>query len=182
MTRENGLGVRVSLTALIKIGRYANWRSRRSVKPLPSGVVGSNPALPIYMPQSLSWWRSCLEDSRPVIPACRFKSCLRRYHIWRRVLTGRQPVPNTGDPKGFGGSNPPVFAYKPLWQNWQMHLPAKQGSVDPASGVGTRERRSVRGAASFPSFFLKTCNKALKLYYEYNDKAFKRCYSGCQKK
>ena len=87
-------------------------------------------------------------------PACRFESCLRRYHIWRRVLTGRQPVPNTGDPKGFGGSKspfhsgrrradvhpdvvrPPVFAYKPLWQNWQMHLPAKQGPVDPASGVG----------------------------------------------
>ena len=153
-----------------------------------------------YMPQSLSWWRSCLEDSRPVIPACRFKSCLRRYHIWRRVLTGRQPVPNTGDPKGFGGSKsplrsgrrradvhpdvvrPPVFAYKPLWQNWQMHLPAKQGPVDPASGVGTRERRSVREVTSFPGFFLKTCNKALKLYYEYNDKVFKWCYSESQKK
>ena len=110
MIRENGLGVRIPLTALINIGRYANWRSRRSVKPLPSGVVGSNPALPIYMPQSLSWWRSCLEDSRPVIPACRFKSCLRRYHIWRRVLTGRQPVPNTGDPKGFGGSKSPFHS------------------------------------------------------------------------
>ena len=152
MIRENGLGVRIPLTALINIGRYANWRSRRSVKPLPSGVVGSNPALPTYMPQSLSWWRSCLEDSRPVIPACRFKSCLRRYHIWRRVLTGRQPVPNTGDPKGFGGSNPPVFVYKPLWQNWQMHLPAKQGSVDPASGVGTRERRSFREQLVFLAF------------------------------
>ena len=105
-----------------------------------------------YMPQSLSWWRSCLEDSRPVIPACRFKSCLRRYHIWRRVLTGRQPVPNTGDPKGFGGSNPPVFAYKPLWQNWQKHLPAKQGPVDPASGVGTRERRSSREQLIFLAF------------------------------
>ena len=98
------------------------------------------------------------------------------------MLTGRQPVPNTGDPKGFGGSNPPVFAYKPLWQNWQMHLPAKQGPVDPASGVGTRERRSVREVASFPGFFLKTCNKALKLYYEYNDKVFKWCYSESQKK
>ena len=152
MIRENGLGVRIPLTPLIKIGRYANWRSRRSVKPLPSGVVGSNPALPTYMPQSLSWWRSCLEDSRPVIPACRFKSCLRRYHIWRRVLTGRQPVPNTGDPKGFGSSNFPVSVYKPLWQNWQMHLPAKQGPVDPASGVGTRERRSSREQLIFLAF------------------------------
>ena len=123
-----------------------------------------------YMPQSLNWWRSCLEDSRPVIPACRFESCLRRCHIWRRVLTGRQPVPNTGDPKGFGGSKsplrsgrrradvhpdvvrPPVFAYKPLWQNWQMHLPAKQGPVDPASGVGTRERRSSREQLVFLVF------------------------------
>ena len=114
-------------------------------------------------------------------PACRFESCLRRYHIWRRVLTGRQPVPNTGDPKGSGGSNPPVFAYKPLWQNWQMHLPAKQGPVDPASGVGTGSGAHT-GSNWFSWFFLKTCNKALKLYYEYNDKAFKRCYSGCQKK
>ena len=72
--------------------------------------------------------------------------------LWRRVLTGRQPVPNTGDPKGFGGSNPPVFAYKPLWQNWQMHLPAKQGPVDPASGVGTRERRSSREQLVFLVF------------------------------
>ena len=64
------------------------------------------------MPQSLNWWRSCLEDSRPAIPACRFKSCLRRYHIWRRALTGRQPVPNTGDPKGFGGSKS-SFHYGP---------------------------------------------------------------------
>ena len=63
-----------------------------------------------YMPQSLSWWRSCLEDSRPVIPACRFESCLRRYHIWRRVLIGRQPVLNTGDPKGFGGSKSPFHS------------------------------------------------------------------------
>ena len=152
MIRESGLGVRISLTALINIGRYANWRSRRSVKPLPSGVVGSNPALPTYMPQSLSWWRSCLEDSRPVIPTCRFESCLRRCHIWRRVLTGRQPVPNIGDPKGSGGSNPPVFAYKPLWQNWQMHLPAKQGSVDPPSGVGTRERSSSSDQLFFRVF------------------------------
>jgi len=63
-----------------------------------------------------------------------------------------------------------------------MHLPAKQGPVDPASGVGTRERRSARGEAGFPGFPLKTCNGILKLYYWYNDKGFKWCYSGCQKK
>ena len=79
------------------------------------------------------------------------------------MLTGRQPVPNTGDPKGLGGSNPSVSVYKPLWQNWQMHLPAKQGPVDPASGVGTRERRSARGEADFSGFSLKTCNRILKL-------------------
>ena len=68
------------------------------------------------------------------------------------VLIGRQPVPNTGDPKGFESSNLSVFAYKPLWQNWQMHLPAKQGPVDPASGVGTRERRSSREQLVFLDF------------------------------
>jgi len=44
-----------------------------------------------------------------------------------------------------------------------MHLPAKQGPVDPASGVGTRERRSARGEADFSGFSLKTCNRILKL-------------------
>ena len=29
--------------------------------------------------------------------------------------------------------------------------------------------------------FLDTCNKALNLYYGYNDKVFKWCYSICQK-
>ena len=70
------------------------------------------------------------------------------------MLTGRQPVPNTGDPKGFGSSNLPVSVYKPLWQNWQMHLPAKQGPVDPASGVGTREWRSVMEKTDFPAIYL----------------------------
>ena len=98
---------------------------------------------------------------------------------WRRVLTGRQPVPNTGDPKGFGVQDP--AAYKPLWQNWQMHLPAKQGSVDPASGVGTGSGAHP-GSNWFSWIFKKHCNKALNLYYRYNDKVFKWCYSESQKK
>ena len=56
-------------------------------------------------------------------------------------------------------------------------LLSKQGPVDPASGFGTRERRPARGVVVSPAFFLKTCNKALNLYYEYNDKVFKQCYS-----
>ena len=46
--------------------------------------------------------------------------------------------------KGLGVRIPPsslLITSKPLWQNWQMHLPAKQGSDRPASGVGTREWR-----------------------------------------
>ena len=75
----------------------------------------------------------------------------------RSSLNGRSPlrfgrrkteVPRTscdpGRPATPDVVRPPVFAYKPLWQNWQMHLPAKQGPVDPASGVGTRERSEER--------------------------------------
>ena len=152
-----------------------------------------------YMPQSLNWWRSCLEDSRPVIPACRFESCLRRCHIWRRVLTGRQPVPNTGDPKGFGGSKsplrsgrrradvhpdvvrPPSSLISRFGRIGKCTCPLSRGRLirHPGSGPGSGAHP---GSNWFSWFFLKTCNKALKLYYEYNDKAFKRCYSGCQKK
>ena len=94
-----------------------------------------------YMPQSLKWWRSCLLNSWSVIPACGFEPRLWRYTgvcANRAGSLSRKQV----DPKGSEGSNPSILAFKPLWQNWQMHLPAKQGSARPASGVGTRERRS----------------------------------------
>ena len=137
---------------------------------MPSGAAGSNPALPTICRSPSTGggavWKTVGRGKTGlqvrVLPAA--------LSYLETVLIGRQPVPNTGDPKGFGGSKspfhsgrrradvhpdvvrPPVFAYKPLWQNWQMHLPAKQGPVDPASGVGTRERRSSREQLVFLDF------------------------------
>ena len=132
-------------------------------------------------------------------PACRFESCLRRCHIWRRVLIGRQPVPNTGDPKGFGGSKsplrsgrrradvhpdvvrPPSSLISRFGRIGKCTCPLSRGRLirHPGSGPGSGAHP---GSNWFSWFFLKTCNKALKLYYEYNDKVFKWCYSESQKK
>ena len=152
---------------------------------MPSGAAGSNPALPTLCRSPSTGGGAVWKKVGRGKPGLQVQVLSAALSIWRRVLIGRQPVPNTGDPKGFESSNLSVFAYKPLWQNWQMHLPAKQGPVDPASGVGTRERRSARKETDFSDFSKKpqkSCNKPSYLYYEYNDKAFKRCYSGCQKK
>ena len=77
---------------------------------MPSGVAGSNPALPTLCRSPSTGGGAVWKADGRVIPVCRFESCLRRYHIWRRVLTGRQPVPNTGDPKGSGGSKSPFHS------------------------------------------------------------------------
>ena len=63
----------------INIGRYAKWLSKRTVTPLPSGAVGSNPTLLTIRRSPSNRWRSCLEDFRSVIPACGFESRLWRY-------------------------------------------------------------------------------------------------------
>ena len=47
----NGLGVRVPLTALIHIGRYANRIKQAVCKTVAFGLVGSNPTLPTYTPR-----------------------------------------------------------------------------------------------------------------------------------
>ena len=110
--RASGLGVRISLTALINIGRYAKSKSGQSVKLLPPGAAGSNPALPTICRSPSTGGGAVWKADGRVIPVCRFESCLRRYHTWRRVLIGRQPVPNTGDPKGFESSKS-SFHYGP---------------------------------------------------------------------
>ena len=104
-------------------------------------------------PQSLNWRRRCLENSWSADTGLRVRIPPVAFYLRRRVLTGRQPVPKTGDPFGSGGSSPPASAHKPLWQNWQMHLPAKQGSDH--SGIRGRDPGAVlsRGILCFPGCF-----------------------------
>ena len=112
-----------------------------------------------YTPQSLNRVEA-LFGRQPVgeIPACGFKSRLWRFYTGMCAnraggLSRKQVIR-----KGLGVRIPPsslLITSKPLWQNWQMHLPAKQGSARPASGVGTREWRyqNIDGyaATSVPS-------------------------------
>ena len=167
---------------------------------MPSGVAGSNPALPTICRSPSAGggavWKTV--GRRKTGLQVRVLSAALSY--WRRVLIGRQPVPNTGDPKGFGGSKSPF----PLRSAHNRRPPdvvrpppssliSRFGRIGKctcllSSGRLIRHPGSGPGSGAHPGsnwlswFFLKTCNKALKLYYEYNDKAFKRCYSGCQKK
>ena len=106
-----------------------------------------------FMPQSLNRRRRCLENSWSGKTGLRVRIPPVAFYLRRRALTGRHPVPKTGNPFGSGGSSPPASAHKPLWQNWQMHLPAKQESDH--SGIRGRDPGAVlrRGILCFPGCF-----------------------------
>ena len=55
------------------------------------------------------------------------------------------------------------------------YAPVPQRKRDPGAALS-------QGSCKFSRLFLKTCDKALNLYYKYNDKVFKWCYSESQKK
>ena len=123
--RKTGLQVRVLSAALSYLETCANWQAACPEHRWSKRVWGFKVSAPLRSAQS----------RRP--PGRRAVSV-----PLRSSLNGSSP----------GRAATPVFAYKPLWQNWQMHLPAKQGPVDPASGVGTRERRSSREQLVFLDF------------------------------
>ena len=59
-------------------GRYANWIKQADCKSAAFGPCKFKSYSADYTLQSLNWRRSCLEDFRPVIPACGFESRLQR--------------------------------------------------------------------------------------------------------